>query len=198
MARVELNFGGMLGQGRGRKREPVSAASISTGIGGVATQIGLDRGTRPLHQPGSDKYILPIQHMLAGFGSFDPPTEKKLACHQDLPLFAVTNAYKGKTSAVRQATRDLVCIVFYYLLRIGEYTTKTRRKKKTRIRQFRIKYMTFFKHGKGGKLQPLVSNVKERKSSMRTQQRCGSPTRRMNIRGHAFTTRQLRITRKHV
>ena len=54
--------------------------------------------------------------MLAGFRSFDPPTEKKLACHPDLPLFAVTSAYKGETSVVRQATGDLVCIAFYYLL----------------------------------------------------------------------------------
>merc|ERR1711906_109486 len=70
----------------------------------------------------SEKFILPIQHMLAGFRSFDPPTEKKLACHPDLPLFAVTNAYKGRASAVRQATGDLCCIAFYFLLRIGEYT----------------------------------------------------------------------------
>ena len=61
--------------------------------------------------------------MLAGFRSFGPPTENKLACHPYLPLFAVavTNAYKGKASVVRQATGDLVCIAFYYLLRIGEY-----------------------------------------------------------------------------
>ena len=104
----------------------------------------MDRGERPLHQPGSEKFILPIQHMLAGFRSFDPPTEKKLACHPDLPLFAVTNAYKGRASAVRQATGDLCCIAFYFLLRIGEYTTKTKRKKKTRTRQFRVKDVIFF------------------------------------------------------
>ena len=97
--------------------------------------------------------------MLAGFRSFDPPTEKKLACHPDLPLFAVTNAYKGNSSAVRQATGDLVCIAFYYLLRIGEYTTKTKRKKKTRTRQFRVKDVTFFKYDRAGKLQPLPNNA---------------------------------------
>ena len=160
VARVGLNFGGMLRQGRGRRRKLVSAGSISTGVGGVATQIGLDRGTRPLHQPGSDKYILPIQRMLAGFRSFDPPTEKKLACHPDLPLFAVTNAYKGKASVVRQATGDLVCIAFYYLLRIGQYTTKTRREKKKQKRQFRVKDVTSFKYGKDGKMQPLASDAR--------------------------------------
>ena len=95
-------------EGQSRKQKPISADSVSTEIGGVATQIGLDRGTIPLHQPGIDKYILQIQHMLAGFRSFDLPTEKKLACHPDLPLFAVRNAYKGWASMVRQATGDLV------------------------------------------------------------------------------------------
>ena len=130
VARVALNFEGMLRQGCGRKRKPVYTDSISTGIGGVATQIGLDRGTRPLHQPGSKKYILPIQHMLASFNSFDPLIEKKLACHPDLPLFAVKIAYKGKTSVGRQATGYLVCIAFYYLLRVGKCTTKTKQKRR--------------------------------------------------------------------
>ena len=149
----------MLRQGRSRSRKPVSADHVGTGIGGVATQIGLDRGERPLHQPESDKFILPIQHMLAGFRSFDPPTEKKLACHPDLPLFAVINAYTGKSSPVRQAAGDLVCIAFYFLLRIGEYTTKTKRKKKTRTRQFRVRDVTFFKKDKSGMLQPLPSSA---------------------------------------
>ena len=84
--------------------------------------------------------------MLAGFRSFDPPTEKKLACHPDLPLFAATNAYKGKPSVARQATGDLVCIAFYY-------------QKKTRTRQFRVMGVPFFKYGRAGKLQPLASLI---------------------------------------
>ena len=90
---------------------------------------------------------------------FDPSTEKNLVCHPNLPLFAVTNAYKGKPSVVMQATGDLVCTAFYYLLRIEEYTMKTKRKKKTRTQQFRVKDLTFFKYGKDGKLQPLASDA---------------------------------------
>ena len=84
--------------------------------------------------------------MLTGFANYDPATEKKLACHPDLPAFAVKWAYnqKRKTNYAQQATGDLVLIAFYYLLRVGEYTTKTRRKKKTRTRQFRAKDVTFF------------------------------------------------------
>jgi hypothetical protein len=93
--------------------------------------------------------------MLAGFGSFDPPTEKKLACHPDLPTRAVENGHRGRPSAVREATADLICIAFYFLLRVGEYTTKTKRKMKTRTRQFRMKDLTFFKYDSTGALQPM-------------------------------------------
>ena len=83
--------------------------------------------------------------MLAGYKNFDPATEKKLACHPDLPQYAQKIAYESK-SISQQATGDLITIAFYYLLRIGEYTTKTKRKKKrTRTRQFREKDVTFFK-----------------------------------------------------
>ena len=36
---------------------------------------------------------------------------------------------------------------------------KNKTEKKTRTRQFRIKYVTFFKYGKEGKLQPLASDA---------------------------------------
>ena len=82
--------------------------------------------------------------MLAGFKNFDPAIEKKLACHPDLPEYTQAHAYKGK-SVAQHATGDLIVITYYYLLRIGEYTTGTKRKKKTRTRQFRENDVTFFK-----------------------------------------------------
>ena len=45
---------------------------------------------------------------------------------------------------MREATGNLVVIAFYYLLRVGEYTTKARQKKRTRTRQFRALDVTFF------------------------------------------------------
>ena len=115
----------------------------------------MDRGEQPLKQDDGEHYIKPVQHMLAGFKNFDPPTEKKLACHPDLPAFACVNGYKGTPSALRQATGDMVCIAFYYLLRVGEYTTKARRKKRTRTRQFRAKDVTFFRKDSNGMMIAL-------------------------------------------
>jgi len=133
---------------KGKRGRAVGAGMVQAGLGGFNTTIALERGTQPFHQIDRQSYIKPIQHMLAGFNFFDPATEKKLACHPDLPDFAREHAYKGKSTA-QHATGDLIVIAFYFLLRIGEYTAGTKRKKKTRRRQFREKDVTFFKQKKG-------------------------------------------------
>ena len=94
--------------------------------------------------------------MLAGFKNFDPEVEKKLACHPDLPTFACKHGYTGRSSPQREATGDLMLVAFYYLLRVGEYTTKSRRKRKrTRTRQFRLKDIVFFRNDASGRPRPL-------------------------------------------
>ncbi len=87
--------------------------------------------------------------------------EKKLACHPDLPAFACINGYKGKESARRQATGDLCLIEFYYLLRVGEYKTKAKRRKRTRTRQLHLKDITFFKRNKAGVMVALPWDAPE-------------------------------------
>ena len=99
--------------------------------------------------------------MLAGFKNFDPAVEKKLACHPNLPDWACRFGLRKGASPQQEATGDLVLIAFYYLLRVGEYTTKTRRKKKTRTVQFRIKDVTFFKRDRRGLLMALPRNATE-------------------------------------
>lgn len=157
IARVATMYGGKLRQGkRGR---PVSAGTVRAGLGGVATTIALDTGEQPLHQKDGNNYIKPVQHMLAGFKNFDPAVEKKLACAPDLPHFACEWAYRAGTGPQQQAIGDLIVIAYYYLLRIGEYTTKVRRKKKTRTRQFRAKDVTFYSRNKWGDLVALPRNA---------------------------------------
>ena len=83
---------------------------------------------------------------MVGFAYFNPVMEKKLACHPDLPMFACTWVYhkEKRLNQAQRATGDLVIIASYYLLHVGEYTTKPRRMKKTCTRQFRAKDVTFF------------------------------------------------------
>ena len=104
----------------------------------------MDTGAQPLHQRDGTHYLKPLQHMLAGFKNFDPATEKKLAAHPDLPRFARKHACRKGASEAEKATGDLVLIAYCCLLRVGEYTTKARRKMKTRTRQFRMRDVTFY------------------------------------------------------
>jgi len=137
VARVATMFGGRLR--KGRRRKAVSAGTVRAGLGGVNTTIALDTGRQPIHQQDGEHYIKPVHHMLADFKKINPPTEKKLTCHPDLPSFVCTWAHCNGTTTQQKAIGDLKIIEFYYLLHIGEYTTKTRRKKKTQTHQFHAK-----------------------------------------------------------
>jgi len=140
---------------KGRRGKAVGARSVRAGLGGVNTTIALDTGRQPLHQADGKHYIAQVQHMLAGFKNFDPATEKKLACHPDLPNAACAWGNRKGTLPHQKAVGDLCVIAFYYLLRVGEYTTKTRRKKKTRTRQFRGMDVTFFTMNEHGDMIAL-------------------------------------------
>ena len=159
VARVSTMFGGRIR--KGKKGKPVGAGSVRTGLGGVNTTIAMDTGTQPLHQIDGTHYIKPLQHMLAGFKNHDPATVKKLACHPDLPDFAVEWAYKEGSTPAQNAVGDLIIIAFYFLLRVGEYTTKARRKKRTRTKQFRDKDVTLFKRNNLGMLRALPRNASD-------------------------------------
>ena len=99
--------------------------------GGINTTIALETGKQPLHKIDGKHYIKPIQHMLISFKKFDPSVEKKLVVHPELPRFAAAYGNKPGVGEYQKATVDLVLIAFYYLLRIGDKTKKTRGKKKT-------------------------------------------------------------------
>ena len=71
--------------GRGKQ---VQILIVLAALVGVNAKISLYTGRQSLHKPGSnDKYILPLQHMLAGFENKDPPQVKNLAVHPDLPYW---------------------------------------------------------------------------------------------------------------
>ena len=53
------------------------------------------------------------------------------------------------------AIRDLALIAFYYLLRVGEYTTKNSRNYTKQTMQFRLRDITFFKLNQRSDLRQL-------------------------------------------
>ena len=144
---------------KGEQGRPVGAGTVQAALGGINMTISLETGKQTLHQIDGKNYIKPIQHMLVGFKNFEPLVEKNLAVHLDLPKFAAAYGNKPGAGEYRKAMGDLVLIVFYYLLRICEYTTKTRRKKKTRTCQFRENNVTLFKLNTEGELRALPHNT---------------------------------------
>ena len=62
--------------------------------------------------------------MLDGFRKADPPTTKQLPVEADVPEFLVQLGLSPEARELDRAIGDLTMIAFYYLLRIGEYTTK--------------------------------------------------------------------------
>ena len=143
---------------KGKQGKPVGTGTVRAALGGINTMITLETGKQPLHQIEGEHYIKPIQHMLDGFKNFDSSVERKLAVHPDLPKFVVEYRNKPKVGECGKATGELVLIAFYYLLRIGEYTTKTRSKKKTRTRQFQENGGTLFILNTEGGLRALPRN----------------------------------------
>jgi len=79
--------------------------------------------------PTQQSLDLPIARLLKKYGDEDPPPEPKLA----VPISAITAiAEKYRWTAHLSMVTDLVIIAFFYLLRVGEYTSPaTPRKKQT-------------------------------------------------------------------
>ena len=94
IARVSTMFGGYIR--KGKQGKVVSAGMVPAGLGSVNTMIAMETGTQPLHQQDGKHCIKPLQYMIEGFGNYDPATEKKLACHPDLPVFVVKWAYRPR------------------------------------------------------------------------------------------------------
>ena len=84
--------------------------------------------------------------MIEGYGRQDPPPKPKLA----VPVQVATTAAKAATlttNPLEQAINDLVNIAFYFLLRVGEYTYVST-KKRTRTIQFRVQDITLWRNNK--------------------------------------------------
>ena len=82
--------------------------------------------------------------MLTGWRKFDPPTKKMFPVLVDLPEFLCTQGYGKFASARENVAVDLTLIVFYYLLRAGDYTVKAFREESKTTVQFRLQDVAFF------------------------------------------------------
>ncbi len=77
-----------------------------------------------------------------------------------LELIVKWGQMKG-ASPLLAAVGDWCLIAFYFLLHIGEYTTKGTRNESKQTVQFRMQDVTFFKKDKVGRLRQLPRNARE-------------------------------------
>ena len=99
--------------------------------------------------------------MLEGWKQEDPPTLKKLPVEADIPEYIANIGYLPGATKTQKAIGDLVLIAFYYLLRVGEYTTKATRNNSKRTVQFKIEDVTFFSKNKQGILRQLPRSASD-------------------------------------
>ena len=93
--------------------------------------------------------------MLDGFRKVDPPTTKQLPVEADVPEFLVQLGLSPEARELDRAIGDLTMITLYYLLRIGEYTTKGTRNNSKQKEEFKMGDITFFAKDKQGNLRCL-------------------------------------------
>jgi hypothetical protein len=93
--------------------------------------------------------------MLDGFRKADPPTVKQLPVEADVPEFLVKRGLAPNARELDHAIGDLTMIAFYYLLRIGEYTTKGARNNSKQTEEFKLVDITFFSKDARGQLRCL-------------------------------------------
>ena len=116
-------------------------------------------GTNPTKLHGSDTLIPRLTQILDGWKKEDPPTLKKLPVEVDIPEYIATSGNTITSTEMERAVGDLVLIAFYYLLRVGEYTTKAVRANSKQTVQFKLEDITFFGHGSNGQLIQLAPSA---------------------------------------
>jgi hypothetical protein len=146
------------GYGRGRE---VKADTVSTAISAIGKEIALTSGVNPTKLKNSEKLLPRISQMLDGWRKNDGPVMKKLPVEVDVPEYLVRLGLVAGESELTKATGDLALVAFYYLLRIGEYTTKGARNESKQTVQFRMKDVVFFIADEWGKLKQLPRNASD-------------------------------------
>jgi hypothetical protein len=157
--RLLTGFAGRVHTGYCGQGKQIQAGSVSSAITAIGQAIALATNTNPTKIVGSDKLLPRLQQMLDGFRKADPPTTKQLPVEADVPEFLVQLGLYPEARKLDRALGNLTMIAFYYLLRIGEYTTKGTRNNSKQTEEFKMGDITFFAKDKQGNLRCLPRNA---------------------------------------
>jgi hypothetical protein len=125
-----LTFAVAVREGKYGLGHQVKVQSVERALRHVAQKYVLDGHPDPRRaSPAQQSLDLPISRLIKSFSDSDPPAQPKLA----LPISTITAiAANYRWTPHLDAVADLVTIAFFYLLRVGEYTSpKSAHEKRT-------------------------------------------------------------------
>jgi hypothetical protein len=119
----------------------VRAGTVQVALCAIGKTFEMDGLPNPLYRTDG-KYWLQIERQIEGYRRQDPPAQHKLAVPIRLVEF-LADLGANSTLPKVQAICDMSTIAFYYLLRVGEYTSH-RKSENRRTKQFRACDITFY------------------------------------------------------
>jgi hypothetical protein len=127
--------------GRGKK---VRAPTVQVALRALGQTFELAGEPNPIYR-SEQRYFKAIERQIEGFRREDPPPKPKLAVPPTVPAWL---HHRGQASTQQKYVTigALGLIAFYYLLRVGEYTTKDARQNGRTV-QFRVQDITFRRQG---------------------------------------------------
>jgi hypothetical protein len=131
---------GLYGQGR-----QVGHQSVEKALRHVAQTLQLAGYDDPRKTYGAKELDLPFRHLLKSYKDDDPAPQPQLA----IPVTTIQTAasrYEPHHSRHDRAVSDLICMAFFFLLRVGEYTMPSPGTK-TRTVQFRVQDVRLWQNG---------------------------------------------------
>ena len=128
--------------GHAGRKDRVSAKRVQQALAAVASAHHMALKPSPTYQDQARQTHWPaLKQQTEAYRREDPPPKRKLALPITVPHFIVQQGLQT-TIPFYQALADLICIAFYFLLRIGEYAY-TPPKQRTRTQRFRVKDVIF-------------------------------------------------------
>ena len=119
----------------------VRAQTVQVALRAIGSTFEMDGKPNPTYR-SEGRYLLPIQRQLKGYRRSDPAAQAKLA----VPVKVVNHIHDvgmAKRTSKALAIVDVCLIAFYFLLRVGEYTSHARGANRRTV-QFRARDITFW------------------------------------------------------
>ncbi len=142
-----------------KRGKRVQTGTVIGALTAIGQEIALAFGENLTKITGSEKLLPWLSQIYDGWRKEDSQTTKQLLVKADVPELLAEKGRNGSTTKLERAIGDLSLIAFYYLLRIGEYTVKGKRKETKQTVQFKYEDIPFFKKNSLGQLQCLPWNA---------------------------------------